>query len=106
MEYIGLYGKKIENPVFYCRSHEVFLASEDLEHKKCLCKPTKDMISAQKCQWLVSMDEYEEFRQKRNEANHSYRNNNKRKLSVVQPTSKYKDAVRKLLKENKNGQGI
>lgn len=106
MEYIGLYGKKIENPVFYCRSHEVFLTSEDVEAKKCLCKPTKDMISTQKCQWLVPMDEYDEFRKKRNEANNIYKKNRKKRYNLYQPANKYRDTVKKLLKENENGQGL
>ena len=47
--WMGLHGKVCENPVYWCRFHEVWLSEEDAAKKKCLAKPTFDMISVRRC---------------------------------------------------------
>lgn len=67
MEYIGLNNKECENPKYYCKSHMVYLSESDVAKKKCLCKPTMDMISTQQCRWLIPISEYEEEKKKHKE---------------------------------------
>lgn len=57
--YIGLNNTVCENPVYFCKSHLVYLSAEDVEKKRCMNKPTFDMISTRPCNWLVTIDEYE-----------------------------------------------
>lgn len=58
-EYIGLDNKICENPTHYCKIHLIYLSDSDVERKKCLCKPTYDMISTAKCKALIPISEYE-----------------------------------------------
>lgn len=67
MNYIGLNNKECENPKYFCRSHLVYLSESDVAKKKCLCKPTMDMISTQQCRWLIPISEYEEEKKKHKE---------------------------------------
>ena len=46
---MGLFNKTCKNPVYWCRSHEVYLSPEDVEKKKCLHKSTFDMIGQRIC---------------------------------------------------------
>lgn len=100
-EYIGLYGKKVKNPVYYCRSHNIYLTEEDVKLKKCLCKPTADMISTQRCKWLEDMVSHDEENQLRRDANRSYRHSSK-KAPVAPHKTTYRKTVEKLLKERNN----
>ena len=102
MEYIGLYGKKIENPAYYCRSHNIYLTEEDVKLKKCLCKTTSDMISTRHCKWLEKMDEHKEENLLRSNANYGYRHF-KKNIQSISDKSAYKKTVERLLKEQKNG---
>lgn len=67
-KYIGLNNKICENPQYYCKIHLVYLSAEDVKRKKCLCKPTFDMIGTTTCKSLISIDEYknEVFLHKKN----------------------------------------
>ena len=56
--YIGLNNKPCADPKYYCRSHQVFLSDDDIVTKKCMCKPTFDMLTTHPCKWLMTMDEY------------------------------------------------
>ena len=47
--WMGLDGKVCENPVYWCRLHEVWLSKEDVAQKKCLARPTYDMLGTRKC---------------------------------------------------------
>lgn len=55
----GLNGKVCQDPAYFCRCHKVFLSEADAAAKHCFAKPTFDMISAEKCNWLISAAEYE-----------------------------------------------
>ena len=59
-QYIGLDNKICENPEYYCKIHLVYLSSEDVERKKCLCKPSFDMIGTHRCKSLMTIDEYKD----------------------------------------------
>ncbi len=47
--WMGLDGKICENPVYWCRMHEVWLSEADVEKKKCLARMTYDMLGVRKC---------------------------------------------------------
>lgn len=47
--FIGLHGKPCKNPKYWCRLHEVYLSPDDVKRKKCLHKPTFDMIGEMRC---------------------------------------------------------
>lgn len=47
--FMGLYNKTCKNPAYWCRLHQVWLSEEDARRKKCKCKPTFDMIGANRC---------------------------------------------------------
>lgn len=47
--WMGLNGVICENPVYWCRLHEVWLSEEDVQQKKCLAKMTPDMLGTRKC---------------------------------------------------------
>ena len=46
---MGLDNKICKNPVYWCRLHEVWLSEEDVIRKKCMNKPTYDMIGTVRC---------------------------------------------------------
>lgn len=77
MDYIGLDGKKCENPVFFCKSHQVYLSEKDANEKKCFHKPTFDMISTVKCKWLLTIEEQEterkEIKERLDKAKENYK---------------------------------
>lgn len=50
--WMGLNGQICEKPAYWCRLHEVWLSEEDVVQKKCLAKPTVDMISTRRCNSL------------------------------------------------------
>ena len=56
-EYMGLNNKLCTNPVYYCKAHRVYLNNDDVTVKKCLCKPTMDLISTQRCNWLIPIND-------------------------------------------------
>lgn len=58
-KYLGLNNKPCCNPVYYCTSHQIYLSEEDIIFKKCLCKPSFDMISVNRCKSLLSINDYE-----------------------------------------------
>lgn len=47
--WMGLNGVICEDPVYWCRLHEVWLSKSDVEQKKCLSKLTPDMLGTRKC---------------------------------------------------------
>lgn len=47
--YIGLSGEECLTPAFWCRLHQVWLSDKDVIKKKCLEKPTFDMIGTYTC---------------------------------------------------------
>ena len=42
--FMGLDNKICEDPVYWCRTKQVWLSEKDVTRKKCLNKPTFDMI--------------------------------------------------------------
>ena len=67
-EYIGLDGKICDNPKYYCKIHLVYLSDKDVERKKCLCKPTFDLIGTTTCRSLITIDKYEKEQIKHKES--------------------------------------
>ncbi|MEE1256277.1 MAG: hypothetical protein UHN47_07165 [Lachnospiraceae bacterium] len=65
--YIGLNNQPCINPVYYCTSHQIYLSDEDVKKKKCLCKPSFDMISTSKCNSLLTIEAYEKQKGMRKE---------------------------------------
>ncbi|MDO4301563.1 MAG: hypothetical protein Q4D26_09270 [Clostridia bacterium] len=53
---MGLNNKICENPVAYCKSHQVYLSDADVTRKKCRRKPTTDLIGFNQCNWLVECE--------------------------------------------------
>lgn len=49
---IGLNNQICESRDYYCRSHRIYLSLADVERRRCLHKPTFDMISTNSCNWL------------------------------------------------------
>lgn len=47
--WMGLNGEVCKAPAYWCRWHEVWLSESDVALKKCLAKPTYDMLSTRKC---------------------------------------------------------
>lgn len=66
--YIGLNNKPCADPKYYCRSHQVFLSDDDIVTKKCMCKPTFDMLSTHPCKWLMTIEEYENSKANRHKS--------------------------------------
>ena len=58
-EYIGLNNQICKNPTHYCKIHLVYLSDEDIKRKKCMCKPTFDMIGTTSCRSLMTIEEYQ-----------------------------------------------
>lgn len=50
--HMGLNNKVCEDIKYYCKSKRVYLSEEDAKKKRCLCKPTFDMIGVRRCAWL------------------------------------------------------
>jgi len=50
--FMGLDNKTCKNPMYWCRLHQVWLSEEDVRRKRCMDKPTFDMIGAHRCQSL------------------------------------------------------
>ena len=53
---MGLNNELCTNKKYYCRSKRVYLSEDDACRKRCLCKPSFDMIGASRCNWLVSVE--------------------------------------------------
>ena len=53
---MGLSNSVCKKPVAYCISKRVYLSKEDVKKKKCLNKPTVDMIGEFKCNWLKILE--------------------------------------------------
>lgn len=53
---MGLNNTDCEDPVYWCRCHQIWLSEEDIEFKKCMAKPTLDMIATRKCGYLERKD--------------------------------------------------
>lgn len=62
--YPGLFNKPCENPKYFCQSHQVYLNEQDVVNKKCMCKPTIDMLSTHPCKWIMTIAEYNKKREK------------------------------------------
>ena len=58
-KYMGLDNKICENPSYFCKIHQVYLSEDDVARKKCLCKPSLDMLSVNKCKSILTISEYE-----------------------------------------------
>lgn len=55
--WMGLDGKVCEKPVYWCRMHEIWLSEEDVAKKKCLAKPTYDLIGVRRCNCIEERKE-------------------------------------------------
>ena len=66
-KYMGLNNQPCTAPRYYCTSHQIYLSEEDIKKKKCLCKPSFDMISTSKCNSLLTIEAYEQQKEKRKE---------------------------------------
>lgn len=53
---MGLNNTICTDKKYYCRTHMVYLSEEDVKTKKCMCKPTFDMISFTSCKWLEKVN--------------------------------------------------
>lgn len=53
---MGLNNQLCTNIKYYCRSKRVYLSDEDVGKKRCLCKPTFDMIGENRCNWLERVE--------------------------------------------------
>lgn len=100
-EYKGLYEQMITEPKYYCICHQVFLRDEDTIKHKCFCKKTFDMHSEHRCEWLVPIDEYDEYRKQTTETAHDWnaKQHGKKLERNYKPKSAYQKAVKKLLEE-------
>lgn len=49
---MGMDNKLCIYPIAYCKSKRVYLSEEDISSKKCMEKPTFDMLGVQQCKWL------------------------------------------------------
>lgn len=54
--YMGLNNTVCKNPVFWCKIHNVWLSEEDIKLKKCMCKPTFDMMGSIRCGGLAKRE--------------------------------------------------
>lgn len=57
--YMGLNNQMCLDPKYYCKIHHVYLSDEDAANKKCMCKPTFDMIGTTRCKSLITAEERE-----------------------------------------------
>lgn len=46
---MGLFDTTCEDPVYWCRLHEVWMSEEDVVRKGCKAKHTLDMIATRRC---------------------------------------------------------
>lgn len=51
-KFMGLDNKICKDPVYWCKSHKVWLSEKDVERKKCKSKPDFDLIGCSRCNWL------------------------------------------------------
>lgn len=54
---MGLENKICEFKDYFCTYHQVYLSTEDVRRKKCLNKPTFDMLGTYKCPHIRQVDE-------------------------------------------------
>lgn len=54
--FMGLDNKICQNPVYWCRLHQVWLSGEDAKRKKCREKQDFDMLGKHKCGNLERRD--------------------------------------------------
>lgn len=47
--WMGLDGKVCEDPIYWCRLHEVWLSEEDTSRKKCLSRLSANMMETRVC---------------------------------------------------------
>lgn len=47
--WMGLNGRVCKTPAYWCRLHEVWLSEEDAAHKKCMARPTYDLLGEYRC---------------------------------------------------------
>ncbi len=108
-EYIGLYGKKIEKSVYYCKCHCIYMDENDVETKHCMCKHTMDMIDTQRCRWICTVEEYEAEQVHAKELRDACEAKRRiqKMLEEKGPNrthnAKYKALVKKMLEDQKNG---
>lgn len=50
--WMGLNGVTCNDPVYWCRLHEVWLTEDDVSQKKCLAKLTYNMLETYRCRCL------------------------------------------------------
>lgn len=53
---MGLNNTICTDKAYFCKSKRVYLSEDDMKNKKCLCKPTMDMIGVRTCAWLVKLE--------------------------------------------------
>lgn len=53
---MGLQNKECLFKDYYCGLHRVYMDTEDVRRKKCLCKPTFDMMGTNRCPYLKEHD--------------------------------------------------
>jgi hypothetical protein len=61
---MGIDNKICIDPEYWCRLHQVWLSKEDVKCKRCLNKPTMDLISYEKCRCLEKVDYYSELKKR------------------------------------------
>lgn len=57
---MGLNNTLCQNPVYWCRLHEVWLSENDVQMKQCKAKLTYDMLERRQCMCLVKR-KYEDY---------------------------------------------
>lgn len=50
--YMGLNNKICENPVYWCRMHQVWLSEDDVKRRNCMKRQTFDMMGTYQCSCL------------------------------------------------------
>lgn len=56
--YMGLNNQLCSDPKYYCKNHLIYMSDKDVELKKCLYKPTFDMIGTTRCRSLITAEEH------------------------------------------------
>lgn len=95
-EYMGLNNQICEDPVYFCKSHKIYLSEEDAKCKGCFAKWDLEHIERKKCNALVKKEDYEKEQEKytykeRNKQAKNVRREQKRKLKgyAKEPKSLY-----------------
>lgn len=98
---MGLNNKKCNSPKYFCLSKKIFLSADDVATKSCFHKVNADMLSEQKCNWLLNMNEYDEYRKKNQENAAAIKRHKKSSYASVNSAhDTYLKHVKSLLKNN------